>query len=260
MGRKMILKSALIILICFTIGLAQLVPGEDAPGFTLPDTNGNPVSLESYRGKVVLLNFFTTWCVPCSLEVPQLQDSIWSAYDTSKVAVVGIDYMETSDLLKSYVADMDLTYHFLQDTGGHVYDAYQIRGFPNNVILDARGTIVYSAPGFDIPLFIHLIDSLLQPTGISETRAIRPEKLKIASVYPNPFNPQTTIAFVQPQAARTELRVFDITGRVILRESRYWAAGDREWKLYLTDRPSGVYFFELASSGSRVQGRLYLVK
>ncbi len=55
---------------------AQVHVGDSAPDFTLPDTAGNGISLSDFSGDIVLLNFFATWCVPCQVEAPQLEDSI----------------------------------------------------------------------------------------------------------------------------------------------------------------------------------------
>ncbi len=242
---------------------AQITVGTLAPDFSLPDTSGNSVTLDDFSGSIVLLNFFTTWCEPCKIEVPQLQDSIWTFYDHKKVAVVGMDYMESNTLLKEYIHFHNLTYYFLRDTAGTVFDAYGFRGFPSNIIIDQSGTVAYASSGFNIPLFKHIIDSLLLLTSITSEldKSIHfPDALTLLNVYPNPFNPSTIISYQQTRAGTVLLKISDGSGKIILYKRIYNTAGINRIHVDLNGHASGIYYFEIVLGKTQKAGRLILLK
>ena len=109
--------------------------------FTLQDMNGVEVKLDSFKGKVIVVNFWATWCGPCELEIPWLVE-IQNAYPAD-VVVLGVSIDDTADLLKPYAAKMQMNYPVLlavdrqdvQDAFGPLY------GIPVSVFIDREGRI-----------------------------------------------------------------------------------------------------------------------
>jgi peroxiredoxin len=122
------------------ISIAGLGTGNQAPLFELEAADGGMVSLEDYRGQVVLLNFWATWCAPCRIEMPLLQSTFESFKDQGLV-ILGIDFDEPTDLVASFGDELGLTFPLLLDPGGKVQQQYKVRGYPTTVILDRDGRI-----------------------------------------------------------------------------------------------------------------------
>ncbi len=110
--------------------------------FTLKDVNGKNVTLASLKGKVVLLDFWATWCGPCKIEIPWFIE-FQNKYGASGLQVVGVSVDDTIDKLKPYVADMKMNYPILQGLGhDDVQDAYgPIWGIPVTVVISRDGKI-----------------------------------------------------------------------------------------------------------------------
>ena len=115
---------------------------EPAPLFELSDIDGNTVSLESLKGKVVILNFFDTHCLPCLSEFTDLL-KIYEQYDKEKVVLLSIDvdpYHDTVQVLQQFKEKNNISWPILIGTS-EVIDAYNVRYTPTNVIIDKEGYI-----------------------------------------------------------------------------------------------------------------------
>jgi cytochrome c biogenesis protein CcmG, thiol:disulfide interchange protein DsbE len=115
-------------------------PRPQAPSFTLADLDGRPRSLESFRGRPVLVNFWATWCPPCRAELPELQ-ATWRAHQTC-LEVVGVtedsgDAGEVRDFARKH----GLEYPILLDDGS-AGRAYGVATIPRSVLIDADGQVV----------------------------------------------------------------------------------------------------------------------
>jgi thiol-disulfide isomerase/thioredoxin len=113
--------------------------GSPAPNFALQTLSGSPISLSDVKGKVVLLNFWATWCAPCQLEMPLLQARA-SQYPADLV-ILGIDYNEDPTLVQDFVSNLKITFPILLDPGSKVQDLYRVRGYPTTVFVDGDGII-----------------------------------------------------------------------------------------------------------------------
>lgn len=111
-----------------------------APSFTLQDLDGESVSLEDYRGQVVLLNFWATWCTTCITEFPVIQAEYTRLEDQGFV-VLAVNYDEPQSQVQAYVEEMSLTMPVLLDPGANTVSQYRVRGFPTSFIIDADGVI-----------------------------------------------------------------------------------------------------------------------
>jgi peroxiredoxin len=110
--------------------------------FALKDVNGNKVSLVDFKGKVIILDFWATWCAPCKVEIPGFVD-LQTRYAKDGLQVLGVSVDDTVDKLKPYVADLKMNYPVLQGRGhDEVLDAYApIPSIPTSVVIGRDGKI-----------------------------------------------------------------------------------------------------------------------
>jgi peroxiredoxin len=119
----------------------------DGSTYQLHDLDGDPVTLESLRGKVVWLNFFASWCPPCQQETPILR-SIADTYRERGLEVVGISVQETTPTdVKAYADRYRLGYTIGFDGSGHVLREYRVFALPTQFFIDPQGVIRAVVPG-----------------------------------------------------------------------------------------------------------------
>ncbi len=120
---------------------------EQAPELELPRLSGNGVgSLEDYRGQVVVLNFWASWCEPCREESPLLQR--WHERLVRQDAtVLGVDAFDEIERARAFVDEYGLEYPMLRDGNGSTRESYGILGFPETFVIDREGRIAAFARG-----------------------------------------------------------------------------------------------------------------
>jgi peroxiredoxin len=116
--------------------------GQQAPGFSLSTLEGEQVSLESYRGKVVLLNFWASWCIPCKEEMP-LIEAAYKKYQDRGLVVLGINMtdLDTRKDVETFVQETGVTFPILLDESGSVSNEYRIISIPTTFFVDSSGII-----------------------------------------------------------------------------------------------------------------------
>jgi len=122
------------------LAAAQVGAGETAPDFTVQTFDGQTVKLSDLHGKVVLVNFWASWCVPCSQEAPDLENT-WRQYKDRGVVFVGVDYVDTETEARTYLTHFNISYPNGADLGTRISQAYRIRGVPETYIIDRSGTL-----------------------------------------------------------------------------------------------------------------------
>jgi len=108
--------------------------------FTLSDLQGNPWHLRDLRGKVVLVNFWATWCPPCRKEMPDLQ-ALYDKYKDQGFVVVSISD-EQAAKVQPFITERKITYPVLLDPGRKVNDLFQVEGIPKSFVYDREGKLV----------------------------------------------------------------------------------------------------------------------
>ena len=120
---------------------ALLREGKPAPLFTLPTLDGSrTVSLADLRGKIVLLNFWASWCPPCVEETPDLA-AAYTALADPDVVFIGIGLQDTNANLRKFADENNIPYLVVEDPDGKVGDAYGIRGMPTTIYIDRDGVV-----------------------------------------------------------------------------------------------------------------------
>lgn len=117
--------------------------GSPAPDFTLPNLDGDPLSLSMFRGDVVLINFWTTWCPPCREEMPALQEA-YENYRDKGFTVLAVNWTQVDDpeQVEPFVRELGLTFPILLDERGEVSEGlYNLLGLPTSVFVDRGGNV-----------------------------------------------------------------------------------------------------------------------
>jgi len=119
-----------------------LVVGMTAPNFSLPDLQGKTQRLTDYRGKVVFLNFWATWCKPCKEEMPSMQ-VLWDNLKNQDfmMLAVSMDRVTTTKDIPSFVETLKLSFPILTDSWGQTDKRYKLMGVPETYIIDQNGVL-----------------------------------------------------------------------------------------------------------------------
>ena len=155
---------ALLALLAFGLLRNQEGPvtvGETAPNFTLTTFEGEQISLADLKGKVVVLNFWASWCKPCEEEAAELE-SAWRIYQPGgEVMFLGVDYVDTETEAMAYLEKFDVTYPNGPDLRTRISQAFRIRGVPETYIIDKDGKLA----AFKISPFLSLaeIQGMIDP-------------------------------------------------------------------------------------------------
>ena len=128
------------------LGVELADASEPALNFTLEDIQGRPVHLEAYRGRVVLLNFWATWCVPCRVEMPSLE-RLYQTYQEQGLVVVAVAAGEGREKVAPFVQEYALSFPVLVDPNSKVTDDYRVWAIPTTFVIGARGEVVGRALG-----------------------------------------------------------------------------------------------------------------
>ena len=143
-----VLTAAAILALVFGIVWMQsskyepLTVGKVAPDFDLPDLEDNYVRLSDFRGKVVFLNFWATWCKPCREEMPSMEVLYRNfKQDGLVVLAVSIDRVTTKQEIPPFVKSLNLTFPVLIDSWGQTDKRYKLMGVPETYIIDQQGIL-----------------------------------------------------------------------------------------------------------------------
>ena len=135
--------------------------GNQAPDFTLENLEGEKVSLNDFSGRVVLINFWATWCPPCRAEIPDIQ-AAYQSHQKDGLVVLGVNVGESREAVKPFVDQVQMTYPVLLDEARKVFKAYRVFGLPMSVIVDQEGVVRVRHTGqLTAAQLEHYLDQLL---------------------------------------------------------------------------------------------------
>lgn len=122
--------------------------GQPAPSFAVPALAGSTTALDVYRGHVVVMNLWASWCPPCRAEMPDLQH-LYQSYKSRNVVVLGVDQGESAQRVASFAKSLGIHYPILLDQQQQYGRVYAALGLPTTIVIDPQGVVVR---GFDGPL------------------------------------------------------------------------------------------------------------
>lgn len=160
------LRPALVTLLA--VGLAgpamAVTIQDDAPDFTLKSLEGSNLRLEEYRGQVVLINFWASWCGPCRQEMPLL-DRLHQRYVDTGFAVLGINVEGEEAPARELIDRIPVTFPVLIDEGQLVSELYKLEAMPSTVVVDRDGVVRYIHRGYkpgDEAKYVEVVKELIR--------------------------------------------------------------------------------------------------
>ena len=127
-------------------GAATFEIDNPAPDFVLNDLSGNPVKLSDLKGRLVVLNFWATWCTPCRTEMPEFQEIY--RQNQPDLVVLGINLEQSPAEIQDFISQLGITYPILLDEEGLVAGLYKVIQLPNPFFIDREGIIRKRHIGF----------------------------------------------------------------------------------------------------------------
>ncbi len=152
------------------LGIGAIGERIESTDFELEDLGGTPQKLSSYRGKVVFLNFWATWCGPCRIEMPAMQ-RLYDKLKDEGLEIVAVDLQESRRQVKKFVEKYKLTFPVLLDKSGEVGSIYGARAIPTTYLIDRDGYVFAGAAGareWDSPQVVSIFREILQ-NGVAYT-------------------------------------------------------------------------------------------
>lgn len=153
-------------LIGFGLKRAQSGPisrGQEVPAFTLTTFDGEPVNTADYAGKVLVINFWASWCKPCEQEAADLE-AAWRMYEpTGEVLFLGVDYVDTEPEARAYLEKFGITYPNGPDLRTKVSQMFRIQGVPETYIVGRDGKLAFvkKGPFLQLNEITQVVDDLL---------------------------------------------------------------------------------------------------
>ena len=162
------MKHLFVILFCLLAHIAyaqddkSLVKvGDAVPAFVISHDDGTQIVSSSYKGKVVLINFFATWCPPCQKELAEVQKTLWPKYkDNKDFALLVIGREHTDAELQKYNEKKGFTFPLYPDRNRAIYGAFAKNLIPRSYLVDKTGNVIYATKGYSDEEFAELMEKI----------------------------------------------------------------------------------------------------
>ena len=146
-------------------GVVELKAGQHGPGFSLARFDGGQASLDTWKDNLLVVNFWATWCTPCTVEMPALE-ALWRRYRSRGLVVVGIsvDRGAPRALIEPYLRNLNLTFPVLVDPDTATAEAWRVTALPATFVIRPGGEVVGMAMGareWDAPPMRALLEPML---------------------------------------------------------------------------------------------------
>ncbi|MCG8487760.1 MAG: TlpA family protein disulfide reductase [Chromatiales bacterium] len=141
-----------------------LIPVAPIPAlpFRLANLDGEYKQLRDYRGRVVVVNFWASWCTPCRAELPSMNRA-WNRLKSTGMAMLAINLGEDREAVSAFLHDYPIDFEVLMDERGRISQRWRVKALPTTLVLNKRGQIIYRVVGereWDQPALIELIESI----------------------------------------------------------------------------------------------------
>lgn len=139
--------------------------GDMAPDFTVTELDGSSFSLSALRGKVVLVNWWATWCPPCVEEMPLLQSLVWDRFRGADFAMVAVSRAETPEVVRPWIAKKKFTFPVALDPDRSSYAKYAAAYIPRSYVIGPDGRILFQSQGYEKGEFATMIETIATALG-----------------------------------------------------------------------------------------------
>jgi peroxiredoxin len=177
-GVKIVLATGLLGLVAGLglLGVARRTP-EMAPDFSVPDLRGQVFRLSAFRGRVVLVNLWTTWCAPCRQEMPSME-LLYQKLKGRDFALLAVSQDEEGKrAVAPFVEEMKITFPVLVDPEHQVGDRYAVTGYPETFVIDRNGKVVEHVIGprdWMAPEWLSKLEALIAASDVDASQASTP--------------------------------------------------------------------------------------
>jgi peroxiredoxin len=144
--------------------------GDEAPAFAVEMVGGGTFDLSAQRGKIVLVNFWATWCPPCVEEMPHLRDEVFRRFKDENFAMICVSREETNEKIAAFAKKKGWSELPMGgDVDRSIYSQYADHTIPRNFVLDHDGTVIFQSIGFEKPDF----EKMIEVIGMAVSREAR---------------------------------------------------------------------------------------
>ncbi|MDP4209983.1 MAG: TlpA disulfide reductase family protein [Bacteroidota bacterium] len=132
--------------------------GQDVPSFSFAQDNGQLLKIADYKGKVVLLNFFATWCGPCMLEMPKVESLLWQPLKTDKFMILAFGRKHSREEMDAFKKVKGFTFPIFPDPQASIYNLFASKYIPRNIVINKEGKIVFQSVGYSEEEFQKMVN------------------------------------------------------------------------------------------------------
>ena len=122
--------------------------GQPMPSFTVTELGGEKISVGGVKGKVMLVNFWATWCPPCRVEMPRLEKEVWRKYKSDDFVMIAIAREQTAQEINAFRKEYGFSFPMASDPQREVYKLFGNGGIPRSYVVDGDGKILFQSIGY----------------------------------------------------------------------------------------------------------------
>ena len=145
--KKIVIGALLTVMAASSLASSGNLTGQKAPDFALKSSSGDNLRLSEYRGEVVMINFWATWCGPCRQEMPLL-DELFSRYERVGFTLLGVNIDDDPKRAMAMIDELGVTFPVLFDSTKDVSKLFEVNAMPVTVILDREGNVRHVHHGY----------------------------------------------------------------------------------------------------------------